>query len=728
MTNSEFRELATLYLEDAIDADGLEQLNRELANSPERVREFNDLRLLLGALPELTREADVALEKRPDRSPRLVLRILAAAACFVVGISLWFNQPPGVTPGENPTHYASALTITKLAPGWMCESRGARFTKLAPGRVRLDQGELHVKSAAVGPGEDARSPLSIETQAGIATAKGTEFYIGNHQKNKQKGNKMNAMHATRVLVLSGIVTLTNQFGAVAGEANDLLVADPDSAPVKETVKANSQFAVDLYKQVSRENEGKNIFFSPYSISSALAMTAEGARGETAAEMADVLHFPAVAKRVGESAQLIPWRSSLIHTGFEQLNSVLDRAANDPTVIEKRERLTALRTKLAEAKVVTQKAKEWQAHRSCVDAENKLVAQINELAAQIDPFELNIANAIWAEKTFSIEAPYRETVGKHYGTGAFRAADFKGNADGERDKINSWVEGKTKDRIKDLIGKGVLTDTTRMVLVNAIYFKGEWASPFKEANTKDADFTTADGTKTTTPTMHGGSGDASYAAFNADGTLFATPDRVPIRGNDPGPARYPDAGGFAMAKLPYKGDEISMVLIAPMAHDGLNAIEEKLSSAKLDEWVGKLKQRQTQIVLPTFKLETEYALGEGGTDPKGILPAMGMKRAFTDPRLENSADFSGMHVPASPMDALYIGKVIHKAFLEVNEKGTEAAAATAVAMSSPASLPRTEPFNPVFKADKPFLMLIRHDATGAILFMGRMMTPPEDGGD
>ena len=725
MTDDRFRELVTLYCEGVLDADGIEQLNRELASSPDRVRAFNDLRLLMGALPEIMRESEAVSPTKTIRFPHPLLWIAAAAACLVIGLTMLLQQPQETAPGR-PSPQAASLATTELAPGWVCESRGATFSVVAPGRVRLEQGELFVKSVAMDAGKGERRPLSIETDAGVATAKGTEFFIGSHDK--QRGEEMNAMKATRVLVLSGIVTLTNQFGAVAGEANDLLVANPDSAPVKETVKANSQFAVDLYKQVSRENEGKNIFFSPYSISSALAMAAEGARGETADEMAEVLHFPAAAKRVGENAQLIPWRSSLIHTGFEQLNSVLDRAANDPTVTEKRKRLEELKAKLAEAKVVTQKAKEWQAHRSCVDAENKLVAEINKLAAQIDPFELNIANAIWAEKTFSIEAPYRETVGKHYGTGAFRAADFKGNADGEREKINSWVEGKTKDRIKDLIGKGVLTEYTRMVLVNAIYFKGEWASPFKEANTKDADFTTADGTKTTTPTMHGGSGDASYAAFNVDGSLFATPDRVPAWGNDPGPARYPGTGGFAMAKLPYKGDEISMVLIAPMAHDGLSAVEKKLSSAKLDEWIGKLKQRQTQIVLPKFKLETDYALGEGGTDPKGILPAMGMKRAFTDPRLENSADFSGMHVPASPMDALYIGKVIHKAFLEVNEKGTEAAAATAVAMISPTSGPSTAPFIPVFKADKPFLMLIRHDATGAILFMGRMMTPPEDGGD
>ena len=353
MTDDQFRELVTLYLEDAIGADGLEQLNRALANSQERTREFNDLRLLTGALPEIMREAEAVPPTKTIRFPHPLRWIAAAAACLVVSLTMWLQQPQEAAPGR-PSSQAASLVVTELAPGWVCESRGATFSVVAPGRVRLEQGELFVKSVAMDAGKGERRPLSIETDAGVATAKGTEFFIGSHDK--QRGEEMNAMKATRVLVLSGIVTLTNQFGAVAGEANDLLVADPDSAPVKETVKANSQFAVDLYKQVSRENEGKNIFFSPYSISSALAMAAEGARGETADEMAEVLHFPAAAKRVGEGAQLIPWRSSLIHTGFEQLNSVLDRAANDPTVTEKRKRLEELKAKLAEAKVVTQKAK------------------------------------------------------------------------------------------------------------------------------------------------------------------------------------------------------------------------------------------------------------------------------------------------------------------------------------------------------------------------------------
>ena len=178
----------------------------------------------------------------------------------------------------------------------------------------------------------------------------------------------------------------------------------------------------------------------------------------------------------------------------------------------------------------------------------------------------------------------------------------------------------------------------------------------------------------------------------------------------------------MARLPYKGDELSMILMAPMKHDGLSALEQKLDAANLEQWISMLETRETRLVLPKFKLETNYDLGTGGSAPSGTLPVMGMKRAFTDPRLKNSADFSGMHVPASSMDALYVAKVIHKAFLEVNEKGTEAAAATAVAMAGYASLPPTMPFVPVFAADKPFLMLIRDDATGSILFMGRVVDP------
>ena len=418
MTDVEFNHLATLYLEDAIDTEALDRLNLELANSPERVRAFNDLRMLTGALSELRLKGEATPIKKVYRPPFIWL---AAAACLILVMSLWLNHSPRVTPGNPFQPSVPQLATTMLAPGWSGESRGAKFTIVGPGRVRLDQGELHVKSVAMNAGEGERAPLSIETEAAVATAKGTEFFVGNHNtQHSNKENNMKILNPMRVLVLSGIVTLSNQFGAVAGEAKDLMVATADTAPVKETVKANSQFAVDLYKQVIKENRGKNVFFSPYSISSALAMTVEGARGETAAEMSRVLHFPIAAKRQGNDAQLIPWRSSLIHTGFEQLNNELDRASNNPNAAQVRKQLEALRVELAKAKAFTQKSEELKAIRASAEKERALIREINELASQIDQFELNIANAIWAEKTLDIEKPYRDTVSKHYGTGAFRA--------------------------------------------------------------------------------------------------------------------------------------------------------------------------------------------------------------------------------------------------------------------------------------------------------------------
>jgi len=147
------------------------------------------------------------------------------------------------------------------------------------------------------------------------------------------------------------------------------------------------------------------------------------------------------------------------------------------------------------------------------------------------------------------------------------------------------------------------------------------------------------------------------------------------------------------------------------------IEAKLGTAHLDEWIGKLQKRKTNLLLPKFKLDTDYKMGD-------TLKAMGMVRAFTDPLQPNGADFSGMCASKNPMDRLYIAKVLHKAFVEVNEKGTEAAAATAVMLAAGRSAPRSVPFVPTFKADRPFLFLIRDIQTGSILFMGRMMNPKE----
>jgi serine protease inhibitor len=254
---------------------------------------------------------------------------------------------------------------------------------------------------------------------------------------------------------------------------------------------------------------------------------------------------------------------------------------------------------------------------------------------------------------------------------------------------------------------------RLILTNAIYFKGAWSVPFSEADTKPRDFTLADGKKIKAPIMNARWLDVGcYGAFNADGSLFKTPVKIK-RGQKTG--LYPGAKGFAMLELPYKGDDISMVLIAPNAHDGLGVIEKKLTTDNLAAWIGKLQKRKTNVFLPKFKLETKYEMND-------TLKAMGMARAFTDPRSPKGADFTGMCASKDPRHRLYITKVIHKAFVEVNEKGTEAAAATAVIMSGVRSAPMSRPFTPTFQADRPFLFVIRDKQTNSILFMGRINNP------
>jgi serine protease inhibitor len=182
--------------------------------------------------------------------------------------------------------------------------------------------------------------------------------------------------------------------------------------------------------------------------------------------------------------------------------------------------------------------------------------------------------------------------------------------------------------------------------------------------------------------------------------------------------YPDERGFQLLELPYKGDEVSMLVIVPRSADGLAALEKKLTSADLKTWIDKLKKRTVIVNLPKFKLETKYTMEK-------TLQDMGMKRAFKDPRLADGAQFDGMSESEDPEQKLYITKVLHKAFVEVNEKGTEAAAATAVIMAQPTSAPVFVPFTPTFRADRPFLFLIRDVKTGSLLFLGRMTNPKQN---
>lgn len=424
---------------------------------------------------------------------------------------------------------------------------------------------------------------------------------------------------TRVLVLAGAVTLANALGSVTGQTNHLFAAEAGKAPVNYALTANNDFALDLYKQLSKENRGKTLFFSPYSVFSALAMAVEGARGTTAEEMGKVLCFPTDVRNLKDAAQLIPWRTAMIHTGMAALNERLN--------------------------------------------------------ARNQPYELRVANALWGEQSHPFLPAYVRMIHKCYRTGGLFPVDFHGNPEAARHQINAWVEEQTAQKIKDLVPQGAITDLTRMVLTNAIYFKGDWDSQFKKDQTREGDFMVSATEKVKAPLMR-------------KSDIY----------------QYADDGSVQVLELPYKGRELSMLVLLPKGAGGLPKLEKSLTGKKLGDLRSKLQSELVDAAVPKFNLETAYGLED-------TLKALGMKAAF----LQGTANFSGI----DGLDDLSLSAVIHKAFVEVNEQGTEAAAATATMMLGGSAAP-VKPIQ--FRADHPFVFIICDRQDGTILFLGRMMNP------
>jgi serpin B len=287
------------------------------------------------------------------------------------------------------------------------------------------------------------------------------------------------------------------------------------------------------------------------------------------------------------------------------------------------------------------------------------------------YQLNVANALWCQVNYPFLDSYLGVVEKDYHA-ALKAVNFSGATEEARQTINAWVEKQTKDKIKELIETGVVNPDTRLVLTNAIYFKGDWASKFKKDATKDEPFLTG-----------------------------SNPVKVPMMQQK---ARfgYLDGGTFQALEMPYAGKELSMVIFLPKKADGLADFEQSLTAHKLTGWLGKLQQREVNVALPRFKMTSEFRLDQ-------TLMALGMSDAFD----LLVADLSGIN----GKKGLFIGAAVHQAFVEVNEEGTEAAAATAVGIQA------TSLQLPVqFKADHPFFFVIRDYRTGSILFMGRLLNP------
>lgn len=377
----------------------------------------------------------------------------------------------------------------------------------------------------------------------------------------------------------------------------------ESAEDHGVVEGNTAFALNLYKQLGSQKG--NLFFSPYSTSLALAMTYAGARGSTATQMSQVLHFNL--------------KQENLHPAFATL-------------------LTKLNSKNQQG------------------------------------FQLSIVNRLWSQKNFGFLDSFLQLTKDYYGAG-LEQVDFVSGTEEARRTINKWVEQQTQQKIHELLAPGILTSLTRLVLTNAIYFKGTWIRPFAPEQTKNQPFTVTPILKIDVPMMH-----------------------------QEGAAGYGELDNLQVLELPYVGEQIAMVILLPKKVDGLAELEQQLTPKNLADWLSSIRYESLpmSIWLPKFKLESAIKL-------KPVLSSMGMPLAFD----EDAADFSGIN----GKNNLFLQNVIHKTFVDVDEFGTEAAASTAAVFGTRGGAHRV-----IFRADHPFVFLIWDKHSGSILFLGRMMNP------
>ncbi|XP_071409484.1 heterochromatin-associated protein MENT-like [Pithys albifrons albifrons] len=401
-----------------------------------------------------------------------------------------------------------------------------------------------------------------------------------------------------------------------------------------------KFTVDLFNKLNETNKGKNVFFSPWSISAALALTYLGAKGNTATEMAEVLHFAQAA-------------------GAEASSSVNRTSRGRPK----------------RRKMDPESKQDADIHSGF----QKLLAAINKPRST---YSLKSANRIYVEKTFLLLPTYIQ-LSKNYYKAEPQKVNFKTAPEQSGKEINAWVEKQTEGKIKNLLRPQDVTSLTRLILVNAIYFKAEWEVKFQ-----------------------GGHTDLQPFRLSKNKTK---PVKMMYMRNT-FPVLIMETMNFKMIELPYVKRELSMFILLPDDikdnTTGLEQLERQLTYEKLSEWTDSKKKTTTlvDLYLPKFKMEERYDISEN-------LIRMGMRSAFSP-----SADFSGM----TEKSDLQISKVFHKSFVAVDEKGTEAAAATAVIIELSASAGHV--LN--FKVDHPFLFFIRHNKSKSILFFGRFCSPLE----
>ncbi|XP_036100990.1 serpin B8-like [Molossus molossus] len=379
---------------------------------------------------------------------------------------------------------------------------------------------------------------------------------------------------------------------------------PRPFPMDDLEGANGAFAINLFKMLGEEDSSQNVFFSPLSMSSALAMVFMGAKGDTAAQMSQALCLD---------------RGGAVHQGFQELLSHVNRADSQ--------------------------------------------------------YLLRTANRLFGEKTCDFLPAFKESCQTFY-QAELEELSFAKDTEECRKHINDWVSEKTEGKIPEILGVGTVDPLTKLVLVNAIYFKGWWKEQFDRKHTRGMPFKASQEQKTVQMMF-------KQAKFKMG---------------------FVEEVHSQVLELPYAGEELSMVVLLPEDDTDLAVVEKALTYEKFTAWTDPetMTEQKVQVFLPRIKLEKSY-------DLESFLRSLGMTDAFD----ESKADFSGM----SARKNVPVSKVAHKCFVEVSEEGTEAAAATAVVRNA-----RCSRVEPRFCADRPFLFFIRHLRTRSILFCGRFSSP------
>ena len=420
---------------------------------------------------------------------------------------------------------------------------------------------------------------------------------------KMKKFSLIAIGVCFLIVIAGIFSVIYLNGSEPYEESTVPVRLADdknytAEKLSSLVDSLNKFSFDFYQKIS-ENKEDNIFFSPYSIFVALSMAYEGAHGNTATQMYNILNF----------------------------------LQNDS------------------------------------ETQGSFGKIYNLLNQKQEGYKISTANAFWIQQKYPFLTEYISLLQNYYMAEA-NELDFSKNVEAAR-TINTWIENQTNGKIKDMIDPSALSVFTRLVLTNAIYFKGLWENPFDSKYTTKIDFK-LDSSKTVKVDMMS----LSDCFFN-----------------------YTETDDLQILKMPYEGNDLSMLVILPKENN-ISIADSSLNTLNIEDWNSRFDEIKINIDIPKFKFKTEYNLNS-------VLTKMGMVDAFS----EIDADFSGMDGTKS----LFISDILHKAFVEVNEEGTEAAAATAVIVT-------TSAITNTFNADHPFVFLIQHEETGAILFMGKIMSP------